>query len=97
MLGRSLSRVGSNAQTLTRLEGQVWSVSVGNCFVTVETIRALQEGSIIEGRALYLLEITQEVARQHGLRYQAALRLMDRGGRCVGLHGLSQADVATRS
>lgn len=48
LLTRSFSRVGSDAQTRTRLEEQVWRVSEGNPFVAVETIRALQEGSTLE-------------------------------------------------
>jgi DNA-binding SARP family transcriptional activator len=45
-LVRSLFRVGSDAETLARVEEQVWRVSEGNPFVAVETTRALQDGSI---------------------------------------------------
>src|SRR5262245_12736285 len=49
LLVRSLSRVGTDPAALTRLEDQVWVVSEGNPFVAVETMRALHEGSIVEG------------------------------------------------
>ena len=49
LLVRSLSRVGADAAALMRLEEQVWTVSEGNPFVAVETMRALHEGSIVEG------------------------------------------------
>jgi predicted ATPase len=48
-LVRSLSRVGTDAAALARLEEQVWAVSEGNPFVAVETMRAVHEGSTIDG------------------------------------------------
>ena len=45
-LVHSLARTGSEAEALARLEEQVWAVSEGNPFVAVETIRALQDGTI---------------------------------------------------
>jgi DNA-binding SARP family transcriptional activator len=42
-LVQALARAGSDAQTMARLEEQVWTVSEGNPFVAVETMRALQE------------------------------------------------------
>ena len=49
LLARSLSGVGSDAAALTLLEEQVWAVSEGNPFVVVETMRALDQGSIVKG------------------------------------------------
>jgi DNA-binding SARP family transcriptional activator len=47
LLVRSLSRVGRDAEALAHLEEEVWRVSEGNPFIVVETIRAIQAGTII--------------------------------------------------
>jgi len=49
LLVRSLSRSGSDAAALTSLEEHVWALSEGNPFVAVETMRALDRGSIAKG------------------------------------------------
>jgi tetratricopeptide (TPR) repeat protein len=51
-LVRSLARAGSEAGALARLEEQVWTVSEGNPFVAVETMRAVQDGTIPSASAL---------------------------------------------
>ena len=43
---QAVARAGSDARALARLEEQVWAASEGNPFVAVETMRALQEGSL---------------------------------------------------
>ena len=43
---QAVARAGSDARARARLEEQVWTASEGNPFVAVETMRALQEGSL---------------------------------------------------
>jgi DNA-binding SARP family transcriptional activator/tetratricopeptide (TPR) repeat protein len=45
LLVRALTRVGSNAQTMARIEEQIWAMSEGNPFVTVEVMHALDQDS----------------------------------------------------
>jgi DNA-binding SARP family transcriptional activator len=45
---QSLTRIGPDAAAIACLEKQVWAVSEGNPFVAVETMRALQEGTVIQ-------------------------------------------------
>jgi DNA-binding SARP family transcriptional activator len=42
-LVRALTRVGSNAETLTRVEDRIWTMSEGNPFVVVEAMRVLAD------------------------------------------------------
>jgi DNA-binding SARP family transcriptional activator len=44
---RSLARVGSDTGASAQLEAQVWVVSEGNPFVVIETMRAVQDGTIL--------------------------------------------------
>jgi DNA-binding SARP family transcriptional activator/tetratricopeptide (TPR) repeat protein len=74
LLVRSLSRVRSDEAALTRLEEQVWAVSEGNPFVAVETMRALHEGSIVEGSTSLPLP-----KRVRDLIADRLARLSDRG------------------
>jgi predicted ATPase len=74
LLVRSLSHVGTDAAALTRLEDQVWVVSEGNPFVVVETMRALDEGSIVKSStSLPLPKRVREVIADR------VSRLSDRG------------------
>ena len=50
-LVRSLSGVASDAERLAHIEEQVWRVSEGSPFITVETTRALEDGSIVSDSA----------------------------------------------
>jgi DNA-binding SARP family transcriptional activator len=47
-LVRALARSGTDHTTLERLTGQVWAVSEGNPFVTIEALRAFQEGPQVQ-------------------------------------------------
>ena len=73
-LVRSLSRVGTDAAALARLEEQVWAVSEGNPFVAVETMRAVHEGSTIDGSTALAL-----AKRVRDLITDRLTRLSDRG------------------
>jgi tetratricopeptide (TPR) repeat protein len=74
LLVRSRWHVTSDAAALTRLEEQVWAVSEGNPFVAVETIRALHEGSLVEGSTTMPLP-----KRVRDLTADRLGRLSDRG------------------
>ena len=45
LLVRALTRVGSDTPTVARVEAQIWAMSEGNPFVTVEAMRALDQES----------------------------------------------------
>jgi DNA-binding SARP family transcriptional activator len=49
LLVRALTRVGSDAPTVARVEKQIWAMSEGNPFVTVEAMRALDQQSLWAG------------------------------------------------
>jgi DNA-binding SARP family transcriptional activator/predicted ATPase len=49
LLVRALGRVGSDAPTVARVEEQIWAMSEGNPFVTVEAMRALDQRSLWDG------------------------------------------------
>ncbi len=49
LLVRALTRVGSSAPTVARVEEQIWAMSEGNPFVAVEAMRALDEGGLWTG------------------------------------------------
>jgi tetratricopeptide (TPR) repeat protein len=77
-LVEALARAGTETDELARLDAQVWAVSEGNPLVAIETIRALQEGSIRQGSSS--LPIPQRVRDLVAGRLE---RLSDRAQRLV--------------
>jgi DNA-binding SARP family transcriptional activator/tetratricopeptide (TPR) repeat protein len=49
LLVRALTRVGSDAPTLARVEEQIWAMSEGNPLVAVEAMRVLDQDSLRDG------------------------------------------------
>ena len=62
-LVQALGRAGTRAGALERIARQVWSLSQGNPFVAVETMRALDDGQSVESSALGLPERVRDVIR----------------------------------
>lgn len=60
-LVRSLAKLGTDPEALTRLEAQIWRVSAGNPFVVVETLRVLERVTVLDSTALPLPERVREV------------------------------------
>jgi DNA-binding SARP family transcriptional activator len=54
-LVRSLGRVAGSGNAADRLEEQVWALAEGNPFVVVETVRAIQDGTVLPGAGVLAL------------------------------------------
>ena len=54
-LVRSLARRGTDEALVARLSERLWAASAGNPFIIVETMRALDEGAVIETESSVLL------------------------------------------
>ena len=64
-LVRAAGRTGSDAAAVARLGRQVWAASDGNPFVALETLHALQDGTIVvTGDAIAVPDSVREVVRR---------------------------------
>src|SRR5262249_19618963 len=79
---------GSDAAALTCQEEQVWALSEGNPFVAVETMRALDEGSIPQGSMT--LPLPKRVRELIGNRLE---RLSDRARQLAAVASVHGRDV----